>query len=56
MKPRLFAIIVYLIAVIALLFLLALMIDEHLSRRQTQWDDRLREFDQAISLRPSDRD
>ena len=59
MKLRLLAFLVYLILAVVLMFLLTLVIDEHMSRRQTQWDEWVSEFEQAdkpegaVSLRPS---
>ncbi len=61
MKLRIFSFIVYLVLAVALMAVLSIIIDEHMSRRQTRWDDRTREFEQAepegmASLRLSEKD
>ena len=53
MRTRIFAFLVYLIFAIALMVVLSVIIDEHMSERKTQWDERVSEFEQAVSLRPN---
>jgi hypothetical protein len=56
MRTRIFTFLIYLILAVALMVVLSVIIDEHMSHRQTRWDERVSEFEQAVSLRPSERD
>lgn len=54
MRLRLLAFLFYFIIALILIAVLAVIIDETMSENETRWQERTREFEQAVSPRPNE--